>query len=136
MAGKAKGSPRDTAVGVRLPRELHDYLLEAAAGRSISEEVRRRLAESFFRDNAEDAKTQALTNVIAELARNVRPYYGDWHEDPYAFAVFKIAVETVLSKMRPKGQPVAPESDEWRPGDTPEAAGVNLATSSIIARRL
>jgi hypothetical protein len=71
------------------------------------------------------------------VARNVRAYYGDWHENPYAFAVFKFAVETLLSKMRPKGEPVASSNtDEWLPGDTPETAGANIARATIIARNL
>ena len=138
MAGKAKGSPRDTAVGLRLPRELHAQLKRAAAGRSVSEEMRARLERSLLRDLADDAPTRALTEAISEVARNAKPYYGDWHENPYAYAVFRIAVETVLSKMRPKGEAVAPSStdDEWLPGDTPESAGANLARATIIARKL
>ena len=85
----------------------------------------------------DDAPTRALTEAIRELARNVKAYYGAWHENPYAFAVFGVAVETLLSKMRPKGEPVAPSNtDEWLPGDTPEIAGVNLARATIIARNL
>jgi hypothetical protein len=137
MAGKAKGVPRDTAVALRLPRELHAQLKRAAAGRSVSEEMRARLERSLLRDLADDAPTRALTEAISELARNVKAYYGGWHENPYSFAVFRVAVDTLLSKMRPKGEPVEPESsDEWLPGDTPESAGVNLARATIIARRL
>jgi hypothetical protein len=134
MSNKAKGIPRDTAVGLRLPRELAAQLRKAAAGRSMSEVIRQRLERSLLRDLADDAATRALT----EVARNAKPYYGAWHENPYAYAVFRIAVETLLSKMRPKGEAVAPSStdDEWLPGDTPESAGVNLARATIIARKL
>src|SRR3981081_2363609 len=110
MTNKAKGSPRDTAVGLRLPRELHAQLKRAAAGRSISEEIRQRLVESLLRDDRESAATQKLTDAIAEVTRNVKAYYGDWHENPYAFAVFRVAVEPLLSKMRPKGEPISPSS--------------------------
>src|SRR5439155_18728849 len=82
MAGKAKGVPRDTAVALRLPRELHAQLKKAAAGRSVSEEMRARLEKSLLRDWRDDAPTRRLTEAIAELARNVKPYYGDWHENP------------------------------------------------------
>jgi hypothetical protein len=137
MANKAKGVPRDTAVALRLPRELHAQLKRAAAGRSVSEEMRARLEQSLLRDFRDDAPTRGLTDAISELARNVKPYYGAWHESAYAFAVFKVAVETLLSKMRPKGEPVAPSNtDEWLPGDTPESAGVNLARATIIAKNL
>ena len=97
MAGKAKGVPRDTAVALRLPRELHTQLKRAAAGRSVSEEIRSRLAESLIRDWREDAPTRKLIDATAELARNVKPYYGDWHESPYAYAVFRVAVERPLA---------------------------------------
>jgi hypothetical protein len=137
MAGRSKGVPRDTAVALRLPRQLHTQLKRAASGRSVSEEMRSRLERSLLRDLADDAPTRALTEAISELARNVKPYYGAWHENSYAYAVFKVAVESLLAKMRPKGEPVAPSStDEWLPGDTPESAGVNLARATIIARNL
>ena len=137
MAGKAKGVPRDTAVALRLPRELHAQLKKAAAGRSVSEEMRSRLEQSLLHDLQDDARTRALTEAIGELARNVKPYYGAWHENSYAYAVLKVAVESLLARMRPKGEPVAPLStDEWLPGDTPEVAGVNLARATIIARNL
>jgi hypothetical protein len=42
------------------------------------------------------------------LARNVRPYFGDWHKHRYAFDVFKIGIDTLLTKIRPKGEPVPP----------------------------
>jgi hypothetical protein len=143
MAGKAKGIPRDTAITLRLSRELHGHLKEAAAGRSVSEEVRSRLERSVLEwsrlfDGTNDPKTRELTEAIAEVARNAAPYYGAWHENPYAFAVFKIAIDTLLSKLRPKGELVKPvgDDDEFRPGDTPEEAGATLARATIIARRL
>lgn len=137
MAGKAKGVPRDTAVALRLSRELHDQLKQVAAGRSVSEEMRQRLLESLLRDNSMDAKTQQLTDAIAEVARNLATYYGAWSENPYAFEAFKVAIDALLAKMRSKGEPVEPAGDdEWRPGDTPESAGINLARATIIARNL
>lgn len=137
MAGKAKGVPRDTAIALRLPRELHEQIKEAAAGRSVSEEIRARLEWSLRHDWANEPATTELTDAIEEIARNVKPYYGAWNENPYAFAVFKVAVDTLLSKVRPKGEPIQPPDDgEWRPGNTPEEAGVRLASGTIIARGL
>src|SRR5205814_6660108 len=105
--------------------------------RSVGEEMRSRLGQSLLHDLQDDARTRALTEAIGELARNVKPYYGAWHENSYAYAVLKVAVESLLARMRPKGEPVAPLStDEWLPGDTPEVAGVNLARATIIARNL
>jgi hypothetical protein len=137
MAGKAKGAPRDTTITLRLPRELHDQVKKAAAGRSVSEEIRARLEWSIINDWTNDPKTRHVVDGIANLARNVKPYFGDWHQDRYAFDVFKIAVDTLLAKVGPKGEPIPPPDDgAFRPGDTPEAAGRALAMAEIIARGL
>ncbi len=137
MAGKAKGVPRDTTLTLRLPQELHGQLKEAAGGRSVSEEIRRRLEWSLLNDWTNDPQTGCALDAIGNLARNVRPYFGDWHKNRYAFDVFKVAVDAVLTKVRPKGEPKAPPDDgEFRPGDTPEAAGKALAAAEIIARGL
>jgi Arc-like DNA binding domain len=137
MAGKAKGVPRDTTITLRLPREVHDLLKEAAAGRSVSEEIRARLEWSIVNDWTNDPKTGDVVDAIANLARNVAPYFGHWHKNRYAFDVFKIAIDTVLTKVRPKGELIPPADDgEFRPGDTPEAAGRALAAAEIIARGL
>jgi hypothetical protein len=137
MAGKAKGVPRDTTITLRLPRELHEHLKAAAAGRSVSEEIRSRLEQSLIRDWTSDQKTGDVVDAIANLARNVKPYFGDWHKNPYAFGVFKAGIDTLLTKVRPTGEPIPPPDDgAFRPGDTPEAAGSALATAEIIARGL
>jgi hypothetical protein len=116
---------------------LHDRLKEAAAGRSVSEEIRRRLEGSLLYDLAGGQKTREFIDAVGSLTRNIRPYYGRWHENPYAFAVLKAAIDTVLAKVQPRGEPTPPADDgEFRPGDTPEAAGRALATAEIIARGL
>jgi hypothetical protein len=138
MAGKAKGVPRDTTVTLRLPRELHEQLRKAARGRSVSEEIRSRLEQSLLNDWVNDPKTNELIDALAEIARNVRPYYGRWHESRYAFEVFTIAVDTVLTKLRPKSEAVRPpvNENEFLPGKTPDEAGRMLAGATIIARGL
>jgi hypothetical protein len=110
---------------------------EAARGRSVSEEIRRRLEWSLVHEWSNDQNTGVMIKAIASLAHNVRPYYGRWHEDPFAFAVFKIAIDALLTKVRPKGEPIPPADDgEFRPGDTPEEAGKALAMVEIVARGL
>lgn len=42
---------------------------------------------------------------------SLEPDCGTWHENAFAFAVSKIAIETVLSKLRPSGEPVDPPAD-------------------------
>src|SRR5215472_4468788 len=111
MAGKAKGVPRDTAVTLRLPRELHDHLKKVARGRSVSEEIRVRLEWSLLHDLTSDQKTRDLVDSIGNIARNIRPYFGDWHANPYAFAIIKVAIDTLLTKLQPKGKPKPPPDD-------------------------
>lgn len=122
----------------RMPQELYDVLIAAAAGKhTIGEEIRRRLEWSLLNDWTNDPKTRDVIDAIGNLARNVRPYFGDWHKNRYAFDVFRIAVDAVLTKVRPKGEPKPPPDDgEFRPGDTSEAAGKALAAAEIIARGL
>jgi hypothetical protein len=125
----------------RVPPDLHERLKKDANALRIpiGEEIRRRLEASYAWEGStsRDPKTHALTDAVGAVARNVKPYYGDWHESPYAFEVFKIAIDTLLAKVRPKGLPIPPPDDgEFRPGDTPEAAGKALATAEIIARGL
>src|SRR5262247_3887847 len=98
MVGKAKGVPRDTTITLRLPRELHDRLKKAAAGRSVSEDIRRRLETTLLYDLIGEQKTRNFIDAIGSLTRNVRPYYGRWHENPYAFEVLKTAIDTLLVK--------------------------------------
>jgi hypothetical protein len=100
---------------------LHYQLKQAAAGRSVSEEMRARLEWSFLDDWTNDPPTKELRDAISMLAKNVAPYFGRWHENPYAFDVFKVAVDTVLTKMRPRGAPTPPADDgSFRPGTPPK----------------
>jgi len=133
MAGKAKGVPRDTTVTLRLPQELHDRLKEAAAGRSVSEEIRRRL-EASFTDMSNDAKTERLLSAVSSTARMLRDTYEPWHEDRYAFEVLKVATIVVLEHFRPAGEPV-PRPDPKKhllpdllgPDHSPDVIGRTLA---------
>jgi hypothetical protein len=136
VAGKAKGVPRDTTVTLRLPRELHDQLKEAARGRSVSEEMRVRLARSL----TNSPQTAGLLDAVAEIARRLPGFlgsrWGHWHEDPYAFIVFKSAVETLLLHFRPKSEeplPPPPEGYSLIPDLTLEQSGIAFARGAIMA---
>jgi hypothetical protein len=109
----------------------------ASTGRSVSEEIRARLEWSLLNDRVNDPKTRDVVDAIGSIARNVRPYFGDWHRERYAFDLFKSAVDVLLTKVQPKGRPIPPPDDgEFRPGETPEAAGRALAAGEIILRGL
>src|SRR5258708_4611663 len=137
MAGKAKGVPRDTTVTLRLPRELHDRLKEAAAGRSVSEEIRRRLETSINSEpaSAHDPKTKRLLGAIDAVAWSIQPSLGLWHQNPEAFSAFKAAVDTLLAYFQPRDPAAAPFNVHGlltRRGIGPsEAAGIMFATFQL-----
>lgn len=116
-------------------------LIERAArenGGTTSEEIRRRLAASFLNEaTAGDDETRKFLNAIDTVARNVEPAFGAWHEDRFAFAVFRAAVLVLLDLQRPSGEPVRPTGDvaDLYLGEdgTPEAAGRLLAGGAARA---
>jgi hypothetical protein len=89
--------------------------LEAAAkanGTNISQELLRRLQNSFNRDRekARDPAMQALCFLIAETAQQtagmstpMRPRQ-EWRTNPFYFRAFKIAVGKLLDALEPKGE--------------------------------
>jgi hypothetical protein len=92
MAGRPKGAPRDKAIALRLPSDLHDRLSAAAAGRSVSEEIRRRLEASFDMpggDAADDARFANLLKAIGYAASVAAAMYPA--PDPRGAAVFEEA---------------------------------------------
>lgn len=147
MATKTNRRETDSGLTIhttfRVPRELHERLTAAAAkaeGRGIGEEIRRRLEESFVSE-VEDVQTNALTFAIRRMAREIRGVYGTWHEDPFAFEVFKASVTILLGYFRPKGEAKPPPSDPDDPvaiyyglDATPETAGRIIAARATVGR--
>jgi hypothetical protein len=128
MARKAKDAAADMALTFRLPRELHQRLVEAADGRSISEEMRRRLEASFAgevaRPATDDPWFNDLLTAIAHAAAGAakmkqrpmlppgvldrdgkqRPYDVErWGPDTTAYETFAEAVHTLLAAFAPEG---------------------------------
>lgn len=137
MAGKAKGIPRDTAVTLRLPRELLERLKEAAGNRSVSEEIRRRLVTSINAEpaSAHDPKTKRLLSAIDAVAWGLQASLGFWHENPEAFSAFEAAMDTLLAYFQPAA--ASPFNERvhdrlTRPGIGPsEAAGIMFANFQL-----
>jgi hypothetical protein len=134
-------SENDTQTSLRLPSAMFAALEEAADQnfRRIGEEIRLRLENSFVLEIIEP-ETRALAQMIATAARNIEPPYGSWHENPYAFLVFREAVNTLLTYLKPKGEPVAPKRDPdnaadifFGPNAAPETAGKALAMAALAA---
>lgn len=119
MPGKPKDKSSDAVMTFRLPRRLHQQLVEAAGGRSVSEEMRHRLEGSLAGGfmNADDPKTLRLLDAIALLARDITASYGPWHEDPQAFGAFVYASMALLSYARPQGELTPKPPKPGSPGD-------------------
>jgi hypothetical protein len=132
MPGRSKDAGKDTVLTVRMPRDLHGKLVEAAAGRSVSEEIRRRLEASlspafslpedpWFHDVLH-AITHAAAGAIELKRKPVLPpglmereegKRRRTHRLPYdvdrlgadttAYEVFVEAVHTLLKAFAPEG---------------------------------
>jgi hypothetical protein len=90
---------------VALPDDLRSRLEKAAerSGRSIADEIRKRVEKSFDTDAAE-GPTEALAAAVPELATLVRSDTGsDWHTDPASHCIFGNALAARLQRLRPDG---------------------------------
>lgn len=132
----------DAQTSLRLPQELRDQLGSAAdaAGRSVGEEIRRRLEASFAGSPpaAADHRTSDLLRVIARCAAILSEHWAPWHADAAAFAVFHAAIEDRLSRHRPEASGATAKTDRGEKlfaGD-PERAGGLLAFSAELAEGL
>jgi Arc-like DNA binding domain len=114
---KPKGdfSELTSPLSIRMPAEMREQLEASASGsgRSVSQEVLRRIQGSFSqdRDRARDPAMRALCFLIAQLAAEVsgltdekgQPYF-DWRADPFFFRAFKLALAQVLDALEPRGE--------------------------------
>src|SRR5260370_20461410 len=112
MAGKRKDVGSEAVLTFRLPRELHQRLVEESAGRSVSEEMRRRLEASFVSPPA-DPETRQLVEAITTIAGFLADWKRKWHRDPTGFALLKRALEIVLEAFRPGGEPETDGFEGW-----------------------
>jgi hypothetical protein len=135
------GAEKDTQTSLRLPGAMYAALTKAAEdhGYRIGEELRRRLESSFVLDLA-NPDTRELAEAIIRASHQIERTYGSWRRDPFAFAVFTVAVSTLLTYYRPKGDPVPPTLEPGSLADTffgpnasPEAAGRAVAMAALAA---
>jgi hypothetical protein len=122
-----------------MPDELRAEL-EASAkrrGRGISDELIGRLLASFSREREDklDPTTRALNFLFSKLAWEAhRGFRGKWHQNPFMFRAFKLAVAKLLDALEPSGEMRSP-FDEGFPYKTPEKlaqAAVDLTLSSLF----
>jgi hypothetical protein len=156
VPGKIRGKEgSEAALTFRLPRTLYEKLKEAAAGRSVSEEMRQRLEASFAGEiNLPDEPTRKLLGAIAAMARMLdsleerwrtdpgpTDYFPEWvkrtreigsfkwHETPYGFAVFKRAIEMLLNACEPRSEP--PPGPELLPSEADAAVLASLGAINM-----
>jgi hypothetical protein len=112
-------SEKDVQTSLRLPAAMYEGLSKAATerGTGIGEEIRARLEESFALE-VREPEIRQFAEAIIQAARHIEPSYGSWCKDPFAFAVFKVAINTLLTYFRPKGEPVPPPPDPDGLADT------------------
>jgi hypothetical protein len=83
----------DKQLALRVSTDMYKELSQSG---NVSDEIRRRI-ESF----SGDEKTGALQAAIGRIARIIGT---PWHKDPFAYEVFKAAIETLLAASKPEGE--------------------------------
>jgi hypothetical protein len=136
-----------------MPGDMRDNL-EAAAhkrGWSLTQEVLWRLRASLTRDDHEqhqDRVLRALCFLISEMARKKictgEPWYrdahteregGQWHQDPFIFMAFRLAVAKLLEALQPPGELRRPRTKSrgyFYGMDTPESLA-DYAAKGILS---
>ncbi|HUZ74542.1 MAG TPA: hypothetical protein VMU87_16275 [Stellaceae bacterium] len=113
--------PRGTAVGFRLPQALRDQLdaarrdVEGGGERSLSDEIVRRLRESFdtekpIKERFGNDFNYALFRVLALGLMQIEAATGQsWHKERFTFDLAKELIDTVLEYKMPAGRATAPK---------------------------
>jgi hypothetical protein len=103
-------------LSIRMPAETRKQLESAAAarGRSVTQELLRRLHKSFDRDRdkVRSPEVRALCFLFGAIADRVAfpPVHGpddvipDWRTNPFLFAAFSLAVAKLLNALKPAGE--------------------------------
>jgi hypothetical protein len=97
----------DRQTTIRLASSTYDLLTDVADlnGRSVGEEMRRRLEASFASSRSPDVdpKTRELLDVTAVMADEVEEFLPPWHEDPGSYLIFVTALTRWLKQYKPEG---------------------------------
>jgi hypothetical protein len=139
-------------LSIRLPDDLRAELEAAAgkSGKSVTQELLRRLNDSFHRDVAKqrDPASYALCFVLAELISLVNWNTGgddatpsDWRKNPFAFKTIRLAFDRLMATFEPRGKVKAPSplrlggSVGYVGGSTPKEMAENAAITMLFALR-
>jgi len=104
---------------VRMPNDVRAEL-EAAArrrNRNLTDELIGRIRVSFAREHEQrrDPATRALLFLISQLAEQVHLNSPiEWHQNPFMFRAFKLAVARLLDALEPSGKIQPPYEDVGR----------------------
>jgi Arc-like DNA binding domain len=110
-------------LSIRMPTDLRKELEAAArdSGKSITQELLRRLNDSFQRDRNKkrDPASRALCYLLAELIELVKVNMGEdrqqWRADPFAFQSIKLGFAQILDALEPKGEIKPPDDISLNP---------------------
>ncbi len=101
---KPKGEYRGKSAvfSTRITPDLRRDLEKASkkSGRSLSQEIERRLKDSFRIQKARDPAVAALCYLIGEIAIRA---CGDWKNAPWHFQAFRTALNGLLDFLAPTG---------------------------------
>jgi hypothetical protein len=116
----ARRVANDVQTGVRLPAQLYEDLQEAAGGGPVSEEIRKRLADSFATAGpvSDDPRFRDIMTAIGQAAPIAVSFYKD---DPWPS--FAMAVPYLLAVFQP---------EDMHEGD-PYLDGGLIASSALTA---
>jgi hypothetical protein len=107
----------DRQTTIRLSSNTYDLLADDAElnGRSVGEEMRRRLEASFASSRSPDvdAKTRQLLDVIAVMAQDLEESFPAWHADAGSYQAFARALVRWLRRYE---QPPGDASLKPKPG--------------------
>lgn len=122
---KPKHGVRASPLSLRVPKEMREKLAAAASrhdgkGGSLSEEILRRLKQSFY-DERRDPAVRALSHILGVAVAIAKSTAGpDWRSDPWAFRAIKLAFGQILDAFEPPGEIRAPATQGvWAAGAIP-----------------
>jgi hypothetical protein len=116
--GRPPLEKKQRQLAVALPDDVRNRLEAAAvkSDRSIAEEIRRRLDESFAAD-AHDDKTRDLIYAAAWMAEEVsRQAEAPWHSSRKGCEALAVAIQMLIEGLGPRKDP---SPDPFGPDDPP-----------------
>jgi hypothetical protein len=95
-------------LSIRIPDGLREKLDSACkgSGRSLTQEVTKRLNDSFAIRADPDPFLRAILYLVSQAALFTGP---EWKTNPWMFQVFRVVVSLILQRFAPPGELTPPE---------------------------